>query len=70
MHVLGKRWGVLSAHSSGKSNVVGFDHETSMKHNLPIVSAITALDLPNGQPVSIAIHESIYSETSNHSLLS
>jgi hypothetical protein len=30
-----------------------------MKHNFPIVSAITALDLPNGQCILFAIHESI-----------
>jgi hypothetical protein len=31
--------------------VVGFDHETAIKQNLPIVSVITALDLSNGQSV-------------------
>jgi hypothetical protein len=50
--------------------VVGFDHETAVKRNLPIVSAITALDLPNGQSVLLLVHEGIYNETSNHSLLS
>jgi hypothetical protein len=50
--------------------VVGFDHETSIKRNLPIVSAITALDLPNGQSVLLLVHEGISYETSNHSLLS
>jgi hypothetical protein len=48
--------------------VVGFDHETSIKRNLPIVSAMTALDLPNGKYVLLAIHEGIYNETTNHSL--
>jgi hypothetical protein len=50
--------------------VVGFDHETAIKRNLLIVSAITALDLPNGQSVLLLVHEGIYNETSNHSLLS
>ena len=45
--VLGKGWEILSIHSSRRANVVGFDHETAVKRNLPIVSAITALDLPN-----------------------
>ena len=45
-------------------------HDTAIKRNLPIVGAITALDLPNGQSVLLAIHECIYNETSNHSLLS
>ena len=37
---------------------------------LPIVSAITALDLPNGQSILLVIHEGIHNETSNHTLLS
>jgi hypothetical protein len=68
--VLGKGWEILSIHSSRIANVVGFDHETAVKRNLQIVSAITALDLPNGQSVLILVHEGIYNETSNHSLLS
>ena len=67
---LSKRWEVLSVHNSRTANVVGFDHETVIKRNLPIVSTITALDLPNGQSVLLAIHESIYNEASNHSLIS
>ena len=47
--VLGKGWEILSVHNSRTVNVVGFDHETVIKRNLPIVSTITALDLPNGQ---------------------
>jgi hypothetical protein len=38
--VLGKGWEILSIHSSRRANVVGFDHETAIKRNLPIVSAI------------------------------
>jgi hypothetical protein len=41
---------------------VGFDHETAIKWNLPIVSAITALDLPNGQYVLLLVHEGIINE--------
>jgi hypothetical protein len=37
--VLGKGWEILSIHSSRRENVVGFDHETAIKWNLPIVSA-------------------------------
>jgi hypothetical protein len=62
--VLGK----LSMHNSRSANVVGFDHETDVKCNLPIV--ITALDLPNGQSILLVIHERIYNETPSHSLLS
>jgi hypothetical protein len=68
--VLGKGWEILSIHSSRRANVVGFDHETAIKRNLPIVSAITALDLPNGQSVLLLGHEGIYNKTSSHSLLS
>ena len=50
--------------------MVGFDHETAIKRNLPIASAITAFDIPYGQSVLFVTHESIYNETSNHSLLS
>jgi hypothetical protein len=44
--VLGKRWEVLSIHNSRRANVVGFDHDTAIKRNLPIVSAMTGIDLP------------------------
>jgi hypothetical protein len=50
--------------------VVGFDHETASKRNLPIVSAKTAIDLPSGQAILLVIHEGIYNETAAHSLLS
>ena len=68
--VLGKGWEILSVHNSRRANVVGFDHETAVKKNLPIVSAITTVDLPNGQSILLVIHEAIYNDTSNHSLLS
>ena len=68
--VLGKGWEVLSIHNSRRANVVGFDHEAAIKRNLPIFSDITALDLPNGSSILLVLHECIYNETSNHSLLS
>jgi hypothetical protein len=46
--VLGKGWEILSIHSLRRENVVGFDHEMAIKRNFPIVSTVTALDLPNG----------------------
>ena len=49
--VLGKGWEVLSIHNSRRANGVGFDHEAAIKRNLPIVSAITALNLPNGSSI-------------------
>jgi hypothetical protein len=46
--VLGQGWEVLSVHNTRRANIVGFDHEATVKRILPIVSAITAVDLPNG----------------------
>jgi hypothetical protein len=68
--VLDKEWEVLSIHNSRRADVVGFDNETVIKRNLPIVSAITALDLPNEKSVLLLVYEGIYNETSDHSLLS
>jgi hypothetical protein len=68
--VLGQEWGVLSSHNTRRANVVGFDHEAAVKRNLPIVSAITAVDLPDGTSVLLIVHEAIYNNTVNHSLLS
>jgi hypothetical protein len=68
--VLGKGWEVISTHKSRMANVVGFDHETAIKWNLPIVSSITSIDLPNGQSIILVIHEGKCNETSNHKLLS
>jgi hypothetical protein len=45
--VLGQGWEVLSVHNTRRANVVGFDHEAAVKRNLPIVNAITTVDLPN-----------------------
>jgi hypothetical protein len=53
-----------------KGNVITFEHETAIKQNLPIVSAITSLDLPNGQSILLLVHGGIYHEASGHSLLS
>jgi hypothetical protein len=68
--VLGQGWEVLSVHNTIKANLVGFDHEAAVKRNLPIVSATTAVDLPDGISVILTVHEGIYNDTVNHSLLS
>jgi hypothetical protein len=68
--VLRQGWEVLSVHNTRRANVVGFDHEAAVKWNLLIVSAITAVDLPDGISVILIVHEGIYSDTANHSLLS
>jgi hypothetical protein len=68
--VLGQGCDVLSVHNTRRANVVGFDHEAAVKRNLPIVSAITAVDLPDGISVIVIVYEAIYNDTANHSLLS
>jgi hypothetical protein len=68
--VLGQGWEVLSVHNTRRANVVGFDHEAAVKWNLPIVSEITAVDLPDEISVILIVHEAIYNDTANHSLLS
>jgi hypothetical protein len=68
--VLGQGWEVPSVHNTRRANVVGFDHEAAVKRNLPIVSAINAVDLPDGISVILTVHEAIYNDTANHSLLS
>jgi hypothetical protein len=68
--VLGQRWEVLSVHNTRRAIVVEFDHEAAVKRNLPIVSAITSVDLPDGISEILTVHETIYNDTANHSLLS
>jgi hypothetical protein len=41
--------------------------KTALKRNLPIVSAMTAIDLPSGESILLIIHEGIYHETAAHS---
>jgi hypothetical protein len=67
--ILGQGWEVLSIHNTIRANVIGFDHEAAVKRNLPMISAITAVDLPDGTSVLLIVHEGIYNDTSNHSLL-
>jgi hypothetical protein len=39
-----------------RANVVGFDHEVSVKRKLSKVSAITVVDLPDGTSVLLIVH--------------
>jgi hypothetical protein len=57
--VLGQGWEVLCVHNTRRANVLRFDHEATLKRNLPIVSAITAVDLPDGSSVILIVHEAI-----------
>jgi phosphoserine aminotransferase len=67
--VLGQGWEVFAVYNTRRANVVGFDHEAAVKRNLTIVSAITAIDLLDVISVILIVHEAIYTDTSNHSLL-
>jgi hypothetical protein len=67
--VLGQGWKVLSGHNTRRANVLGFDHEAAVKRNLPIVSAMTAVDLPDRISVLLIVHEVIINDTANHSIL-
>jgi phosphoserine aminotransferase len=68
--VLRQGWEVLSFHNTRRANVVGFDHEATIKRNFTIVNTITAVDLPDGISVLLIAHEAMYKYTANHSLLS
>jgi hypothetical protein len=68
--VLGQRWEVFFVHNTRRANLVGFDHEAAVNRNLPIVSAITVVDLQDGISVILIVYEAIFNDTVNHSLLS
>ena len=67
--VIGQGWKVL-AESPRKANVIGFDSKAAVKRNLPIVSAVAAVDLPNNKTMLVGVHESVSNATAPHSLLS
>jgi hypothetical protein len=46
------------------------EDEAAVKRNLPIVSAITAVDPLDGISVILTVHEAVYNDIANHSLLS
>jgi hypothetical protein len=66
--VLGRGWEFLSVQNTRKANIVDFDHEATMKRNLPVVNAITAIDLLDGLSVSLIVHEGIHSLLSEFQL--
>ena len=67
--VIGKGWDVLATHPTRKANVIGFDNEVAVKRHLPIVSAITAVDIGDDTYL-IRVNEAVYNESAQHSLLS
>jgi hypothetical protein len=63
-------WEVLSIHNTRRENVVDFDHEAAVKRNLPLVSSITAVDRTDRTLLPIIVHEGIYNDTANDSMMS
>jgi hypothetical protein len=57
-------------HISRRASVIDFDHETVVKRNLPILTATTGLDFPDRTSILFVLHNGIYQNTANHSLLS
>ena len=68
--VIGQGWSIISQDPFCKATVVGFDHQAAQKTGLPIVTAVTAVDLPNNTIVLVQIGEAIYNSRAQHSLLS
>ncbi len=68
--VIGKGWTIVATHPTRKAHVLGFDSDIARKHNLSIVSAITAVDLPQDKVALIQVHEAVYNPSAAHSLLS
>ncbi len=68
--VIGKGWLVIATQPHRKANVVGFDKEHAFKNNLDIVTAVTAIDLPDKRTILVQIHEAVYNPSAKHSLLS
>ena len=58
--VIGQGWSIISQDPFCKATVVGFDHQAAQKTELPIVTAVTAIDLPDNTTVLVQIGEAIY----------
>jgi hypothetical protein len=68
--VLGKGLKVQAFRDLRRAYAFDFDHEDAVTRNLPIVSAITAIDLPDGSSILLVVHEAIYNDTGDHIVLS
>ena len=67
--VIGQGW-LIVATTTRRVNVVGFDKKVAIKRNLPVVTAIGAVDISPNVSILIRIHEAVYNESSPHLLLS
>ena len=66
--VLGQGWSPV-AFTDRKVNVVGFDEKMAIKKGLPIVTAITAVEI-EGETCILRAHESVFNKDAHHTLLS
>jgi hypothetical protein len=66
--IFGDGW-VVIGFSRRRANLIGFDHKAAKKKNLPICSAITIVETPNGK-VLLKAHEGVRNKGSPISLLS
>ena len=57
-------------HPTRRVRVVGFDKEIATKNNLPIVTAVTIVDVPKHGPVLLQVNEAVLNESADHSLMS
>ena len=60
--VVGKGWKVIEQ-ITGKATTMGFDSKVPVKRNLPIVSAVAAVDLKEIETISVGVHESVLNES-------
>ena len=67
--VIGDGWYVI-AYTQRMANIIGFDEYSARKHGLPIVTASTLVELPDGRKMIITIHEAVYNKGSRTTLLS
>ena len=68
--ILGKGWHVVEQHPTRRVKVVGFDKELATKNNLPIVTAMTVYELPDGDRILLQVNEGVLNKTADHSLMS
>jgi hypothetical protein len=65
----GSAW-VLDTMTERKVQIAGYDHQDTIKDNVPIGSGITAIDLPDGETILLKVNEATILGNAAHSLLS
>ena len=68
--IIGKGWHVVDEHPTRRVKVVGFDKELTSKNNLPIVTAMTIVEVPDQDPILLQVNEAVLNKTADHSLMS